>query len=105
MIDAKNVTITDSEWEVMRAIWTMGQATSRELIDAMHELKGWSDSTTKTLLHRLIKKNAVEQTGDSRPYTFKPVVGEKESMSAAADDLFDHMCAMRAGSTLSLIHI
>ncbi|AGQ22863.1 Transcriptional repressor CopY [Lactobacillus helveticus CIRM-BIA 101] len=33
MKDAKNVTITDSEWMVMRAIWTMGHATSRELID------------------------------------------------------------------------
>lgn len=103
MIDAKNVTITDSEWEVMRAIWTMGQPTSRELIDAMAELQGWSDSTTKTLLHRLIKKEAVEQVGDTRPYTFEPVVCEKESMSAAADDLFDHMCAMRAGSTIAQV--
>lgn len=32
----------------MRAIWTMGHATSRELIDAMNELEGWSASTTKT---------------------------------------------------------
>ena len=55
-MDAKNVTITDSEWMVMRAIWTMGHATSRELIDAMNELEGWSASTTKTLLHRLIQK-------------------------------------------------
>ena len=47
-MDAKNVTITDSEWMVMRAIWTMGHATSRELIDAMNELEGWSASTTKT---------------------------------------------------------
>ena len=57
MKDAKNVTITDSEWMVMRAIWTMGHATSRELIDAMNELEGWSASTTKTLLHRLIQKH------------------------------------------------
>lgn len=98
MKDAKNVTITDSEWMVTRAIWTMGHATSRELIDAMNELEGWSASTTKTLLHRLIQKQAVAQHGGSRSFTYKPVVGEKESM--AADDLFGHMCAMRAGSTL-----
>ena len=101
MKDAKNVTITDSEWIVMRAIWTMGHATSRELIDAMNELEGWSASTTKTLLHRLIQKQAVAQHGSSRPFTYKPAVGEKESMAAAADDLFDHMCAMRAGSTIA----
>src|SRR5699024_12815624 len=81
---------------VMRAIWTMGHATSRELIDAMNELEGWSASTTKTLLHRLIQKQAVAQHGGSRPFTYKPVVGEKESMAVAADDLFDHMCAMRS---------
>ncbi|CDI41359.1 hypothetical protein IMAU10142_01926 [Lactobacillus helveticus] len=40
MKDAKNVTITDSEWMAMRAIWTMGHATIRELIDAMNELEG-----------------------------------------------------------------
>ena len=101
MKDPKNVTITDSEWMVMRAIWTMVHATSRELIDAMNELEGWSASTTKTLLHRLIQKQAVTQHGGSRPFTYKPVVGEKESMAAAADDLFDHMCAMRAGSTIA----
>ena len=105
MKDAKNVTITDSEWMVMKVIWTIGHATSRELIDAMNELEGWSASTTKTLLHRLIQKQAVAQHGGSRPFTYKPVVGEKESMAATADDLFDHMCAMRVGSTLSLIHI
>ena len=57
MKDAKNVTITDSEWMVMKVIWTMGHATSRELIDAMNELEGWSASTTKTLLHRLIQNH------------------------------------------------
>ncbi|QGY94132.1 CopY/TcrY family copper transport repressor [Lactobacillus crispatus] len=99
MKDAKNVTITDSEWMVMKVIWTMGHATSRERIDAMNELEGWSASTTKTLLHRLIQKQAVAQHGGSRPFTYKSVVGEKESM--AADYLFDHMCAMRAGSTIA----
>ena len=89
MEDPKNVTITDSEWMVMRAIWTMGHATSRELIDAMNELEGWSASTTKTLLHRLIQKQAVAQHGGSRPFTYKPVVGEKESMAAAADYVCD----------------
>lgn len=65
MKDAKNVTITDSEWMVMKVIWTMGHATSRELIDTMNELEGWSASTTKTLLHRLIQKRAVAQHGGS----------------------------------------
>ena len=42
MKDPKNVTITDSEWMVMRAIWTMGHATSRELIDHMCAMRAGS---------------------------------------------------------------
>ncbi|GHP14583.1 transcriptional regulator [Lentilactobacillus fungorum] len=103
MIDAKNVTISDSEWEVMRALWTMGKPTSRELIDAMAGLKGWSASTTKTLLHRLIEKGAVNKIGAARPFVYQAEVGEAPSMVAAANDLFDHMCAMRAGATIASV--
>jgi len=103
MIDAKNVTISDSEWTVMRVIWTLHQVTSRQLIDMMHETQGWSNSTTKTLLARLIKKEAVKQIGEHRPFVFEPAVTEKESMATAAIDLFDRMCAMRAGETIEQV--
>ncbi|GAY73426.1 CopY/TcrY family copper transport repressor [Lentilactobacillus kosonis] len=103
MIDAENVTISDSEWEIMRVIWTLHQVTSRQLIDTMHETQGWSDSTTKTLLSRLIKKAAVRQIGEHRPFSFEPIVTEQESMATAAIDLFDRMCAMRAGKTLEQV--
>ena len=100
MIDAKDVTISDSEWEVMRAVWTLKRVTSRQLIDAMASARGWSESTTKTLLHRLITKEAVVRVGTGRPFEYQPAVFEKDSMGAAAVNLFDHMCAMRAGGAL-----
>ncbi len=103
MIDAKEVAISDSEWEVMRAIWTLKRVTSRELIKVMDESRGWSESTTKTFLHRLVTKNAVHQVDASRPYKYEPAVDERDSMSAAANNLFDHMCAMRAGDTLAKV--
>ncbi|MBT9054043.1 hypothetical protein ACXO0A_08060 [Lactobacillus delbrueckii subsp. bulgaricus] len=78
----------------------MGHATSRELIDAMNELEGWSAQQPKRYFTGRFKNRRLWQHGGSRPFTYKLVVGEKESMAAAADDLFDHMCAMRAGSTL-----
>ena len=100
MIDAKNVSISDSEWEVMRVIWTLKTVTSRQLINVMNETQGWSDSTTKTLLTRLVKKAAVNQVGASRPFKFEPAVAEKDSVAAAAVNLFDHMCAMQAGAAI-----
>lgn len=103
MIDAKDVTISDSEWEVMRAIWTLKRVTSRQLIEAMASAQKWSESTTKTLLHRLITKKAVTRVGSGRPFEYEPAVDERDSMGKAAVNLFDHMCAMRAGDALAAV--
>ncbi len=40
--------ISDAEWEVMRAVWTLGAVTSRKLIDVLAEKMGWKAATTKT---------------------------------------------------------
>lgn len=103
MIDEQQIAITDSEWELMRAVWTLKRVSSRQLITIMEEERQWADSTTKTLLRRLIKKGAITPVGDARPYDYVPAVKEQASMDAAAVRLFDQMCAMRAGSAVAAV--
>lgn len=45
-------TMTASEWEVMRIIWTLGEATSRQLIRILGQKNKWSPSTVKTQIGR-----------------------------------------------------
>lgn len=103
MLDEQHVAITDSEWELMRAVWTLHRVSTRQLIDIMQKERHWADSTTKTMLRRLIKKGAITQVGETRPYDYVPAVKEQDSMDTAAQDLFDHMCAMRTGNTLAAV--
>lgn len=59
------IKISDSEWEVMRVIWTQGSTTAQEIIAILGQTMDWKPATIKTLLGRLVKKEAVrtEQSG------------------------------------------
>ena len=48
--------ISSAEWEVMRVLWTKGEATSTEITKILSTKQDWSASTVKTLLGRLADK-------------------------------------------------
>lgn len=54
------IKISDSEWEVMRVIWTKGSADAKTINDLLSSSKGWKLATTKTLLGRLVKKDILQ---------------------------------------------
>ena len=92
--------ITPSEWELMRIVWTKGQLYSRELIDLMQAKRSWSDSTIKTLLRRLVKKGLLQTEKQDRRFLYTATISETEAMNGSAEQLFDHLCAMKKGETL-----
>ncbi|PWG00261.1 CopY/TcrY family copper transport repressor [Levilactobacillus bambusae] len=94
------MTITPAEWEVMRIVWTLDQTTSTELIDALAEKMGWSASTTKTLISRLVKKNALSATRNGRSYQYAANIVEQDTIDSQAATLFDETCAMHHGQML-----
>lgn len=71
--------ISDSEWEVMRVLWAHeSPMTAQEVIDCLAPSKKWSPRTVKTLLNRLLKKNAVTYETKGKMYCYYPAVSEEE---------------------------
>ncbi len=91
--------ITNAEWEVMRVIWTLKQATSQEVITNLNQYN-WQPATIKTLIGRLVKKGCLAVRRQKRPYVYYPLVAENEAMDQAATNLFSHLCNMKKGHTL-----
>ena len=51
--------ITEAEWEVMKTLWEDGPLTSGEVVQKLAEAEhDWAPRTIKTLLARLVKKQA-----------------------------------------------
>lgn len=70
--------ISDSELEVMRVLWEAGVALPITVIrEKLQERKGWEATTVKTLVARLLNKEAISQEKRKVFYYF-PLISEKE---------------------------
>lgn len=94
-------TMTTSEWEIMRVIWTLGEATSRQIIRIMAQKTDWSPSTIKTLISRLQAKGYLTDNGASRDRLYLPTVAEHEAMTATLQRTIQALCAMCVGHALA----
>ncbi|MHC1682255.1 MAG: BlaI/MecI/CopY family transcriptional regulator [Clostridiaceae bacterium] len=74
--------ISESEWEVMKIIWTNSPCTSNEIIKALEDNTDWKPKTIKTLISRLVIKNALDFKEDGRKYLYFPLVSEEECVKA-----------------------
>lgn len=93
--------ISPAEWQVMRIAWTLQRVTSNQVIEILQRKVDWKPATVKTLLRRLVQKNALKTTKEGRYFIYEPVIGEQNAMDTAADELFSSICEMHVGSTLA----
>lgn len=95
------IKISDSEWEIMRVIWTLGQSTAQEITQILAESMEWKAATVKTLLGRLVKKEAVWTEQEGKKFIYHPAVSETDTVQSAAENLFSHICAKKIGETIA----
>ncbi|MCA9260674.1 MAG: BlaI/MecI/CopY family transcriptional regulator [Planctomycetales bacterium] len=72
MADA--VTISDAEWLVMNIVWKDQPVESQQVIDQLAKPNGWTAATVKTMLHRLVKKQALAFDRDGKRYLYRSIV-------------------------------
>lgn len=99
----EQIEISNAEWEVMRVIWTLGQATSRQVIDVMTKKKAWKEATTKTLLRRLVAKKALIAKKEKRAFIYEPLIAEQATINAQLAQNFANICQMHQGKTLAYL--
>lgn len=76
--------ITDAEWEVMKILWARKECPSSEIVKQLTETMEWSPKTIRTLLNRLVQKEAVGINKDEsrRAQMFYPLVSENEYLQS-----------------------
>lgn len=93
--------ITEAEWEIMRVVWTLRQATSKKIIEVLHEKKDWKPATTKTLIGRLVQKGMLNTKSEGKRYLYTAAVNQNESLKSLRDSLFEHVCSKEIGKTIA----
>lgn len=73
--------ISEAEWEVMKIVWGSSKLTANEIIEAL-EHKQWSPKTIRTLIKRLVEKQALDYEQDGKLYTYFALVNEEECVKS-----------------------
>jgi BlaI family penicillinase repressor len=78
--------ISDTEWEVMNILWGQSPLSAARVIAALQAADpSWNEQTVKTLLNRLMKKQALGYQKDGRAYLYRPLVGKQECVGAVSE--------------------
>ena len=77
----KNISITDSEWTVMKIIWNEPPKTLQDILSSLKHT-AWSTTTIQTYLSRLVKKGALTTERQGKGYLYYPAVSEKDCQLA-----------------------
>ena len=80
--------ITRFELEIMDVFWRVGEASVREICDALAEKKRPAYTTVQTIVQRLEQKGALRRTRKiGNALMFEPAVTRKSAYRRVVDDL------------------
>ncbi|NBW76299.1 MAG: BlaI/MecI/CopY family transcriptional regulator [Sphingomonadaceae bacterium] len=75
----------------MEALWTRSPLTANEVADAVAPARGWTLATVKTLLSRLVTKQAVETAPDGKRFLYSPRVARVDFAAGESKRLVDRL--------------
>lgn len=95
--------ITNAEWEVMRVVWAQKEVPSQVIIDVLKEKRGWKEPTIKTLIGRLVKKNALQTKKEGRKFLYSTDIEEDALVNETLAQFFHNICSRDIGKTIGVL--
>jgi BlaI family transcriptional regulator, penicillinase repressor len=93
--------VTETELAMLQVLWDQGEATRRQLTDALYPGGGEAHyATVQNLLGRLGRKGFVRHTRRGNVLVFTPVVGRDELIRRRLQGLADKLCGGAAAPLL-----
>jgi CopY/TcrY family copper transport repressor len=100
MIASAQISISESEWEIMRVVWANKSVTSRDVIDILEDQMNWKESTIKTLIGRLVEKEALEATKEGRKFIYSAKINEQDTIQHFSSDMLSRVCNKDKGDVI-----
>ena len=93
--------LTESEWQIMNALWAHHPETARELTEYLPDHVNWAYTTIKTMLTRLVDKKAVSERKRRNNSVYEPLVSQPRARGSALKSLIHQAFG---GSVEPLVH-
>lgn len=99
--DERRERISDSEHAVMEVLWERGTLPAAEVCDEICATRDWSQATVKTLLSRLVQKQAIAAQPDGRRYLYTPLIERADYVGGESQRFVDRLFGGRAASLVA----
>jgi len=87
--------ISKAEFEVLEVLWEKHPLAANEIIEALNCKKTWHEKTVKTLLSRLVKKQAISFEKDQRRYLYSPLLEREAYTEVESQGLVERLFSGR----------
>ncbi|HLJ55299.1 MAG TPA: BlaI/MecI/CopY family transcriptional regulator [Chthonomonadaceae bacterium] len=85
---------------IMQVLWRTGQATAREITDALDHEQPIAHSTVQTLLRKMEAKGAITHDVADRTFVFRPLLAREAVTESALQDILSRVFC---GSVVGLV--
>lgn len=82
--------LPQSEFDVMQVLWrSKPPLTSRVVVDALMQTRGWTIQTVATLLGRLVKKGFLASSKQGRELRYQVLISQSDYMALETQDFVE----------------
>jgi predicted transcriptional regulator len=92
---------TPAEWKILRIVHSMESCAARQIVACATDTFGWSMSTTKTLLRRLVDKGHLQTERVGNSFLYSPSQSALKMLCREADGLLANAVENAVGPLLS----
>jgi len=97
--------IPDAELQIMEFIWSSeNPISSKELINIMEEKNGWKNTTTLTLVSRLVTKRFISVKKQKRISYYSPIITRKSYLERETSSFFHKLHSNSLKSFITTLH-
>ncbi len=86
-----NERISEAEHAVMEVLWADSPLDATNVADRLAVAQGWTLTTVKTLLGRLVAKNALTTQAEGRKFLYRPLMARSDYLSGESQRLVDRL--------------
>jgi predicted transcriptional regulator len=87
----KSGTLTAQELEIMKVIWPLGQATVREVYDALRERRSVAYTTVQTMMNILVTKGHLKKEPGDKAQVYVPVRPQQAVVKSMVRDFVERV--------------
>lgn len=83
--------ISGAESQIMEALWSQGPMTAEEIVQSVGPAQSWGEATVKTLINRLLKKQALASERSGGRALYRPLVSRVTYVTGESQGLLDRL--------------